>query len=530
MQAARDHENGPFRQLPAPGMRWLGGLMLCCLAHLAAPALPAQQRADPVAIGMARASVATARGLSAINSNIGALGLNAMGVYDSLQDVEIDLALFPLGASAGSTYLSSSDLDFVFDRKDSGIFTDDDRHRLAGLLEPGRLSADAAVDLFALRIRAPGVGALGIRYGHRVRARMDFPENFRTGVLGSGDVFAGNQMFANPDIGGEWTRDLTVTLSTAFERHNDDPAAQDFWFPSFGIGMSLGYMEGIVHYDVDPGSWARTTVIPSSADAGYRTIQVEGYYTFRSSEPVDSTFNPSDAILGSGLFDRKAAAADGWEGGFGLSLVILRKLKDPQEEIIGNPLDAEIIRRTDDEVRDALTFGLAIDGMGSLLWNGRNRERRYPDILDTLNDAGGGISNDVIYRYEAKLDTIGAFRSELPRQVRMGFGADLTAFFPAVTGDLLASIEAAIPLNHAIGSDRDPRLSIGGEWRLHPGLILRTGFQFGGNLGVAMAVGVGFRPFRWLMVDLATSEATSAFLSDRSRLDLALRLATKIRL
>lgn len=489
----------------------------------------AQQRADPIAIGMGRASVATARGISAIHSNIGALGLDALGIYDSLQDVEIDLALFPLGVSAGSTYLSSSELDFVFDKKDSGIFTDADRLRISNLLEPGRLSADAAMDLFALRIRAPRIGAIGVRYGHRVRAHMDFPENFRTGVLGSGDVFERDQMFENPEIGGEWTRNLTVTLATAFERRNADPKAEQFWFPAFGIGMSVGYVEGIVHYDVDPESWARTRVIPSPQGADYRTIQVQGYYTFRSSQPVDSTFSPSNAILGSGLLDRKAAAADGWEGGLGFSMVILRKLKEGDEEIFGNPLDAQTIRRSDNQVRDALLFGVTLEGMGSLLWNASNRERRYPEILDTLTDEKGGVSNDVIYRYEAKLDTIGAFRTQLPRVIRAGIGADLTAFFPAITGDLIAGIETAFDLNEAIGSEGTPRLSIGGEWRIHPGLALRTGFQFGGRLGVAMAAGVGFRPLRWLMVDLATSELTSAFFTDRRRLDLALRLSTQIR-
>ncbi len=490
----------------------------------------AQERADPVAIGMGRSTVGTARGLSAIYTNIGGLGLDALGVYDSAQDIEIDVSFLPLGVSAGSTYLNSSDLDFVFDKKDSGIFTDSDRLRLANLLEEGRLSADAAVDVFALRIRAPRIGALGIRYGHRVRAQMTFPENFRTGVLGSGDVFSKGQTFENPEIAGEWTRTLSVSLATAFERRNPDREAAEFWFPAFGVGMSLGYVEGIVHYDVDPKSWARTQVIPSPPGAGYRSIGVNGYYTFRSSQPIDSTFSPSDAILSSGWLDSKVAAADGWEGGLGLSVVVMRKLKDVDVEIVGSPLDAEKVTVSDNNVRDALLFGIALDGVGSLNWYGRNRERRYGSIVDTLTDELGGISNDVIYRYQAKLDSIGMFRSVLPMQLRVGFGADLTAFFPAITGDLLAALEASFDLNDGIGGEGAPRVSLGGQWKPSPELAVRTGFQFGGRLGVAMSAGVGVRPLPWLMLDVATSELTSLFLSDRRRLDLALRLSTQFRL
>ncbi len=505
-------------------------LLLFSFFFLPALSLLAQQRADPVAIGMGRSSVATARGLSALYSNIGALGLDALGKYDSLQDVEIDLSFLPVGVSAGSTYLNSSELDFVFDKKDSGIFTDADRLRLAGLLEEGRLSADAAADIVELRIRAPRIGAIGIRYGHRVRARMSFPENFRTGVLGSGDVFSQGQTFENPEIGGEWTRSLNVTLATAFERRNTDKSASEFWMPAFGVGMSLGYMEGIVHYDVDPKSWARTEVIPSPPGATYRSIGVSGYYTFRSSQPIDSTFNASDAILSTALFDRKVAAADGWEGGLGISVVILRKLKEADVEIVGSPLEAEKVRVSDNDVRDALLFGITLEGMGGLNWFGSNRERRYPNISDTLTDELGGVSNDVIYRYEAKLDTIGTFRSRLPMQMRMGLGADLTAFFPAIAGDLVAGVEAAFDLNDQIGSEGAPRVSIGGEWKPSQEFAVRTGFQFGGDLGVAMSAGIGFRPLRWLMLDVATSELTSLFFSDRRRLDLALRLSTQIRM
>jgi|GEM_PF-1387850 len=507
--------------------RCLGmALLLLPVVHAATIA---QQRLDPVAIGMGKASVASARGLSALGSNIGALGLDALGRYDSLQRIELDFSILPLGASAGSTYLNTDDLNFVFDTKDSGVFTDADRMRIGDLIEEGRLAADAAVDVFALRLRVPRIGALGIHYTHRVRAQMSFPENFRKEVLGGGDVFGRDQTFTNPEIGGEWTRSLSAALASAWERPDVDPR-QSSWFPAFGIGMSLGYVEGIVHFDVDPTSQASTRVLSPVSGQNYRSIEVRGHYTFRTSEPIDSNFTPADAVLKSAIFSGRDAAGSGWEGGFGMSMVIFRSLRKADVEITGSPLEAEQVTLDDAGARDALLFGLSIEGIGSLQWSGKNLLRSYPEILDTLTDELGGISNDVIYRYQTKLDTIGSFRTQLPALLRVGLAGDLTAFLPDVPGDLLASVEGAFDLNDAIGGERDPRFSIGAEWRPTDVVSIRSGLQLGGRVGSALALGVGVRPFRWLAIDAATSEFTSLFYSDRRRIDAALRIMVGLRL
>lgn len=482
----------------------------------------AQQRGDPVAIGMGRASVATARGLSSISSNVGALGMDALGARPERQRVELDIAAIPFGASAGSTYLSAADLDFVFASKNREDFSDADRVRLASLIEEGRLSADACVDLVSFRLRAPGVGALAIRYGHRVRAQMTFPENFRTDVLQSGDIYDGGDTFSNPEIGGEWTRSLSVALASAYERPID-PWATDVWLPTVGFGFSVGYVEGVVHFDVDDTSFARTRRIPSAAGEPYRRIQVEGYYTFRSSEPLDSTFSPSDAILEPGFIGAKNAAASGFEGAFGMSMVILRRRPMESSTRMADPLRPETFEAGRAAERDAIVLGLSVDGLGTLIWNGLNTQRRYAAIIDTLSEQSGPISNDIIYRYEAPLDTIGRFTSHLPASLRVGAGVDLTAFIRSVPGDLIASLEISKPLNEAIGWEKSTRVSIGGDWRPSPAFAVRTGFQFGGRLGAAMALGLGLRPLQWLSLDIATGEVTSLFFSDRRRVDLAFR-------
>jgi hypothetical protein len=212
-----------------------------------------------------------------------------------------------------------------------------------------------------------------------------------------------------------------------------------------------------------------------------------------------------------------------------MSVVVLRTVRENTDTLVGSPLEAQRFQLDVSNTRDAILFGLTVDGIGSLEWDGLNRRRTYPDIRDTLNDSRGGIDNNVIYRYEAKLDTIGIFRTQLPTTLRAGLGADVGAFFPDIPGDLIASLETAFDLNHAIGGERSARVSLGADWTPTRMLSLRSGMQFGGRLGAALAFGIGFRPAKWFSIDVATSEVTSLFFADRKRLDLALAASAHVR-
>lgn len=507
----------------APPVRLVGRLTLAATLSVLAPTLlAAQQRVDPIAIGMAKASVATARGLSAIESNVGALGLDRLGARDGEQGVDLDLSVIPFGASAGSTYLSPDDLDFVFGSKNREDFSDADRLRLARLIEEGRLAADAALDLFALRLRIPDVGAIAVRYGHRVRAQMTFPENFRTTVLSGGDVYRGGEVFRDPEIGGEWTRSLGLSVAGAWNRTREAERGET-WFAAMGMGFALNYVEGIAHFDVDRHSWARTRSIASAAGEPYRRIEVQGGYTFRTATPYDTGFSPSNAILNPGFIDSKSAAATGWEGTCGLAVVVLRRHPVDQVVTNGDPLNPEERDRSSSIPRDAILLGIQLEGVGTLEWDGRNYRRTFQNIRDTLSERDGPISNDIIYRYEAPLDTIGAFVTQMPALVRVGVGADITSFVPSIPGDLIAEVETAVDLNRAIGGEGGTRVSIGAAWRPTRFVAVYSGLQLGGRVGAAMALGVTLAPIPWLTFDLATSEATTLLDPDRRRVDVAFR-------
>lgn len=462
--------------------------------------------------------------MSALTGNVGALGLDRMGARDSTQRIELDVSVLPFGAAAGSTYLDEDDLNFVFDSKNREDFDDADRERLAGLVEEGRLSADVALDLVSLRVRFPGSMALGFRYGHRVQAQMTFPENFRSNVLAGGGIYEQSDIYRNSEIGGGWTRHATLALSGSWNRpYSMATGEQRVWFPTAGFGFSLSYLDGVAHFEVDPNSYARTRLISRSGETP-RRLEVQGSYTFRSASTLDSNFSPADAILTPSFISGNRSAGSGWEGSMGMSIVVLRTRGDIVRDDRANPLLPMPNDETKAAERDAITFGLQIEGLGSMKWEGRNYRRINANILDTLSESDGPISNDIIYRYEVPLDTIGAFTTERGTTMRVGVGCDVTAFVPKIPGDLIASLEAAFDLNHVVAEgERDTRVSLGAEWHLPGGFYVRSGVQLGGRVGAAMALGGGFHPFEILQIDIATAEALGLIFGDRRRLDLALR-------
>lgn len=498
--------------------------IFAALAALTVSLVPvrSQERADPLAIGASRSTVATSRGISSLYTNIGGLSLDGLVGDGSLQRVEVDIALAPIGIAAGSTYLNSSELNFVFDDKDCGVFSDSDRIRLGQLLERDRLAADVAVDLASLRVRIPGLGALGVQYGHRIRARMNFPEEFRQNVLGSGDVFASSNRYDGADVGGEWMTRIAFTLASAWHRTVSVDSG-DVWLPVIGFGAGVSALEGIVHFDVDPSSVVNTTVLASGS--GPRRLAVSGHYAFRSAVP--DNFDPSAAILRPGFGRSDSTRANGIGGTIGVSAVILRRVHIEDESTSGSPLDPEVNRRHATVTRDAITFGAIVDDIGSLDWTGTNL-RRSRTIDTVVSDEGGGLTYELLCKYRGDLDTVGPFTSYLPAQLRIGAGFDIRAFIPSIKGDLVAGIEAAFDLNDAIGQE-PTRLSIGGHWMPFAALTVSSGVQIGGRQGFAWSAGASLQPLKWLSIAAATSDWTGMLAARTLQYDLTFRVATHFR-
>ncbi len=107
-----------------------------------------QDRLDPVGVGRARTSTATARGLSALGTNPGGMHLPSISTLSLEQDLVF--SIYTMGGVLGTTLLNSDDFDQIF-ASGGGWPTQAERVRLGILLEGERLVANASNSLISLQ-------------------------------------------------------------------------------------------------------------------------------------------------------------------------------------------------------------------------------------------------------------------------------------------------------------------------------------------------------------------------------------------
>lgn len=449
----------------------------------------AQDRLDPVGMGKARASVASSRGLGALVSNPGALDLQATSRLPLDQDLTV--SLYNFGGTIGSTYLSSGDFQDIFGRT-TGWPDQADRRRLAELLQDERLFANAANNLLEARYKTEGGGTFGISYGHRLYARLNFPEEF-TRVLASGELLAEQYRFINRGIGVSWNTELGISYGKALWEKREG------WFSSVGIGATVKLIQGVGQFSVDDNS---IITVEQKTIGGTRSYQIQGGYQIRSSQPDD--FDPADAVSQflSGLFPSGAGIGIG--GDFGVSGVLYRRSG------LGNPANA-----------DAIYFGLAAQNIGRITWDGNNYLRSQNGINDTLRNAA--LDNDRFRSYQGTLRRTGEYATSIPSVVRAGLAVNVNSFASEMETPLMVEIEGEVPLNTVPGNTFDPRLSLGADWQANDWLAVRAGLSGGGVSGFGLGLGVGVRPLDWLTVDVGSGELDA--LLGGERMELAIRVA-----
>ncbi len=468
-------------------MRLVGAFVLLSVIFNASFSL-AQDRLDPVAMGKARASVATARGLGALVCNPGALDLTPTS--SATLNHQLTLSLYNLGGTIGSTYLSSGDFEEIFGRN-TGWPEQADRRRLAELLQDERLFANGGNNLVEACYRTDGGGTFGLHYGHRLYARLNFPDEFKR-VLASGELLAEQYRFINRGIGGSWMTELGLSYGKLL-----GDSRRPGWFPTVGIGATVKLLQGVAQFAVGDNS---IMTVDQKTLGGTRSYLIQGGYLIRSSQPDD--FDASDAVSKflSGLFPSTAGIGIG--GDIGASGVLYR---------VG----------TAGAGTDAIYFGVAAQNIGRITWNGNNYLRSQVGINDTLRNAT--LDNDRFSSYQGKLQRTDEFSTSTPSVVRAGFAVNVNAFHPEMNGAMIVEIEGEVPLNTVPGNTVDPRLSLGADWTLNDWLAVRGGVSGGGIGGFAVGLGVGVQANDWLRIDVGSGEINSIISGER--LDLAVRVA-----
>ncbi|MEO5928549.1 MAG: DUF5723 family protein [Candidatus Kapaibacterium sp.] len=448
----------------------------------------AQDRLDPVAMGKARASVASARGIGAIASNPGGLDYST-GPYEP----DISFTLYNFGLTVGSTYLSSSDFAQIFGRS-KGWPDATDRARLGDLLQDERLAANGANDLFAVRYRTDG-GTFGLHYGQRVYAKINFPEDFNT-VLVKGELLADHYGFINRGVGVSWMTELGLSYA------RNIPLGDGAWFPTLGAGAMVKLLQGVAQFEVNDNS---ILTVDTRTVNNTRAYVVQGGFLVRSAEP--DGFDPAKAFsqFETALFPSTSGIGVG--GDIGVSGVMYRTSH-------GNGPGAQ------SSWADAVTFGMVVQNIGSITWNKNTYQRSLMNVNDTL--ANGALTNEQFAQYQGTLAKRGDYSTATPAVFRAGLSVNVHAFTEEWEHPLTLDIEGEAPLNNSPGNATDPRVAIGADYRVSNGFAVRTGIGAGGTNGFGIGLGVGVQPLDWLKIDVGTSEINALF--NGKRVDLAARL------
>lgn len=454
------------------------------LAVASSARLWGQDRVDPIAAGKARASVASARGLGAVVSNPGGLGLRRTDGF--LLDHPWTISLYNVGGSIGSTFLSSSEFNQIFGRTE-GWPSQEDRRRLGTLLRDERLFANVANNLITACYRTPSSGTFGFHYGHRLYSRLNFPEDFTT-VLANGELFNTQYEFVNRGIGGSWLTEFGLSYGYGF-------TTEATWFPTVGLGATVKFIRGVGQFELSDNSIMRVDRVTAGGGFGF---QIRGGYLVRSAEPDGFDITSAVGAFASGLFP--ATAGSGFGADVGLSGVLYR------DRTIG---------------RDIVFFGVSVSDIGSVTWSKNTLQRVQTGINDILPNAV--LNDEQFRRYQGTLSSIPDYSTATPSSVRAGLSLDVGALTEAKDDRLTVDIEGELALNDVPGNPEPPRVSVGADWGVNDWLQLRGGLR-GGSIGdFGIGLGVGIRAGERVTVDIGTSEINAILAGER--IDFALRVA-----
>lgn len=440
-----------------------------------------QDRLDPVTVGTARSSMALARGLSALMTNPGGLGYLASSRFGPSEDLLI--SIYNGGGSIGGTYLAGDEFSQIFGGLDGG--TSDDRERIGELLVDERLFANGGLNFLSATYRLPdGGGTLGLHYGSRAYARVNFPDDLAN-LIATSNIADQDFRFVDRGIGAVWTTEIGVAYGRVIGSQTELG-----WFPSIGVGGVVRLIGGVGQFNVDENS---AIFIDQINVGGQLQFLVRGGYTFRSAEPDD--FDQVNAVSNFLSNPFPATAGFGFGGDLGISGILF----------------------ADEEHR--VHYGATLANVGTITWSNKARERRGIDFRDTL---GASLGDDEFERFEGRLVDVGDYSTSTPAVFRAGLGLSLGSLESGEAGHLQFGVEAEVPLNQVPGNTPDARGAVGIEWTPDEKVSARTGLGFGGLADVSLGLGVGVRPVEWLTIDVGSAEFNSLFSGDR--LDIAGRV------
>ena len=462
-------------------------------------------------ISMARAFVASARGLEAIGTNPANLTLPYKGsafeyklerltrdslveksdsaghtTYDVIQ-VKYDTLILTRETppTVSFTLLPSFSFDFrtdfinydIYNQYFTGVddgtgnfvsrhLTDDDKNSILGLFPSGLAETHSNFDLriFGLTIHNDFLGDIGLSITDHAAFNLDIPKDYLSIWLFGLDTLGSSYDLSGTNIRAWYLREYALTY------------ARNLPMVKFVKDFSAGFSFKIVHgyavvmtdkYNATFGSHIGPNSIPTlDGNIDFRILrsQSDNFPQFHNSvgtvdQQQQSSMSPFPTPAGTG---------------FGVDLGVAG------------------------EIFNGIRAAISITDIGSINWTANTMQTVGSKTFHMTNPTGGSQSDTLKDALNGKDTTADAFSMPLPTSMRIGAAIHVDELF-WWPGHMLVSIEYQQGFNTSPGNTTHPRLAVGAEWRLIPFLPLRSGVSFGGadRFNWAAGFGLDFGGFAW---------------------------------
>ncbi|MBM2839768.1 MAG: hypothetical protein HW412_296 [Bacteroidetes bacterium] len=419
------------------------GYFLGALLSLTLSSVQAGERSNIRGMGMGRTFVASSRGLDAVNINPANLAVSDNSM--------VTFSILPFGVHVGSDFLDYE----LYTRYFTGVQTDsgrvgrylteqDKKIILSSFTDPiASTFAELEARLIGVTFRIEELGAGALTVTDRVGAFADVPRDYLEFLL-NGNPVGSSYAFHGTKVQASWTREYALSLGV------DVPV--DF-LKSFAVGAAVKIVHGFGYYEVQRFNTSLTTdehaTLTGSVDFLARRAGVD---------PSDARFIGAYKLFPS---------------------------------LAGKGIGVDLGLRGD--VNEFLSLAVSVTDIGSLRWN-RKTEESFADttivVDDPLGEAQRSIIEDVV---SGETRPAGRFSTPLPTTLRFGAVVEVQKLpeMDDMPGELLLEINYNQSLVETPYSTKNPRVSLGVEYKPISWLPLRSGVSFGGTDHMNLALGFG---------------------------------------
>ena len=419
----------------------LKGVIVCFVFPL--QFIIAGERANIRGMGMARTFVASSQGLDAVGINPANLAVS--------DNSTVTFGFLPLGIHVGSDFLDYRLYTTYF----TGVETDsgrvgrylteaDKKDILNSFTDPvANTTGEFETRLVGVTYRIEGIGAGAFTVTDHVGAFATVPRDYLQFLL-YGNPTGSSYRFNDTKVQASWTREYALSVGGNLRIR---------FLKSVAAGAAVKLVHGFGYYEVQRFNTSLVTdahaTLTGSVDFLSRRAGIDP-----SEVRFIDTYKLFPAVAGKGL-------------GFDLGVR--------------------------GEVNEFLSAGVSVTDIGSISWN-RDTEEKVADttlvVDDPLDETQRSTIESVV---KGRTRATGRFSTALPAKLRIGVAlqVDQLPGMEAMPGELLLELDYNQGLVETPFSTRNPRVSMGAEYRPLSWLPVRSGVSFGGTDRMNLALGIG---------------------------------------